>query len=286
MPTSQKIVLITGCSAGGIGDALAREFHRRGLRVIATARRLEAMAGLAAQGIETLELDVTDDESVRKTREATAKLTGGKLDILVNNAGQGGPAAATDFEIEKAKALFDVNLFGPMRMVKDFIGLLIASGDGCIMQIGSIAAISPLPFGSTYSASKAALHAYGNTLRVELAPFNVRVITVVSGGVDTNIGRPSSIPLDSLYRPMEDIYQARRVNITKGTMDPAVYAKTLVAEALSARPRAWLWAGSHAWVVWFFATFSGRRIFDFIMAKRFGLSDFAAMVKSGKVKTS
>lgn len=285
MSVSQKTVLITGCSAGGIGYALAQEFHQRGLRVIATARRLEALEGLAAQGIQTLELDVTDDDSVRKTRDATAEFTGGKLNILVNNAGQGYASPATDFEIEKANAMFDTNLFGPMRMVKDFIGLLIASGDGRIVQIGSTAAIVPVPFGSVYNASKAALHAYSNTLRVELAPFNVKVITVVSGAVDTNIGRPSSIPPASLYHPMDEIYQARRNNITKGMMHPDRFAKTVVAEALSTRPRESLWAGSYASILWFLNMFFGRRIFDFIMTRRFGLADFAVMVKSGKVKT-
>jgi 1-acylglycerone phosphate reductase len=74
-------------------------------------------------------------------------------------------------EIEKVNAIFDVNLYGPMRMVKEFAVMLIASGDGRIVQIGSTAAVIPVPFSSVYNASKAALHAYSNTIRVELAPF-------------------------------------------------------------------------------------------------------------------
>lgn len=73
--------------------------------------------------------------------------------------------------MDPAKALFDVNFFGPMEMVQAFVGLLIASGRGRVVQIGSIAAIAPIPFGAVYNASKAALHSYGDTLRVELAPF-------------------------------------------------------------------------------------------------------------------
>ncbi|KIM90402.1 hypothetical protein PILCRDRAFT_812140 [Piloderma croceum F 1598] len=286
MSKSQKTVLITGCSAGGIGFALAQEFHRRGLRVIATARRLESMAELAAQGIETLELDVTNDDSVRKTRDAAAKLIGGKLDILVNNAGQGGITPATDLEIEKANAIFDVNLYGPMRMVKEFAAMLIASGDGRIVQIGSTAAVIPVPFSSVYNASKAALHAYSNTIRVELTPFNIKVIMVVSGAVGTNIWQPSSLPLDSIYRPMEEIHQARRKDLGKGVMEPSRYAKTVVSEALSTRPRASLWAGSYASVLWFLDTFFGRPLFDFIMIRRFGLKEFAAMIKEGKGKAA
>jgi len=282
-----KTVLITGCSIGGIGYALAEEFHRRGLHVIATARRLEAMQGLTEQGIQTLKLDVTDEDSVRASRDATAKLTNGKLDILVNNAGTTYSASpATDFEIERANALFDANVFGPMRMVKHFIGLLIASGNGRILQISSVAAIVPVPFMSVYNASKAALDAYSNTLRIELSPFNIKVITVLSGAVSTNMVRPSSIPPDSIYHPIDDIYQARRAEDKEGRTDPKKFAMTLAAEALSSRPSTSLWAGSYASVLWFINALFGRRFFDFMLPRQFGLNNLAAMVKSNKVKTA
>lgn len=76
--------------------------------------------------------------------------------------------------------MFDANVFGPMRMVKNFVSLLIASGDGRILQIGSTAALFAVPFRSAYNASKAALHAYSDTLRVELAPFKCVVLKVFS----------------------------------------------------------------------------------------------------------
>jgi 1-acylglycerone phosphate reductase len=84
-----RTVLVTGCSKDGIGDALAREYHRRGCRVIATARRSEKMAHLKAAGIETLVLDVEDSESIRQAAAAVGGMTGGQLDVLVNNAGAG-----------------------------------------------------------------------------------------------------------------------------------------------------------------------------------------------------
>lgn len=85
-----------------------------------------------------------------------------------NCSGLSGPA--TDFDIDDARALFEVNLYGPMQMVKTFIDPIIASRNGRIVQIGSISGVVPLPFGSVYNASKAALHSWSNTLRVELAP--------------------------------------------------------------------------------------------------------------------
>lgn len=85
----RKTVLITGCSVGGIGDALAQSFHKKGLRVYATARRISKMNHLKEMGIETLELDVQNTESIEKAVEFVQKTTEGTLDILVNNAGIG-----------------------------------------------------------------------------------------------------------------------------------------------------------------------------------------------------
>ncbi len=85
----QKTALITGCSKGGIGDALVHAFHRRGVRVFSTARNLSKVQHHKALGIETIELDVTDSESINKAVKEVEKLTGGKLDFLVNNAGMG-----------------------------------------------------------------------------------------------------------------------------------------------------------------------------------------------------
>jgi len=86
---SKKTVLITGCSEGGIGHSLALEWHNRGYRVFATARRLEAMEALSRTGIECLAMDVTDSASLEKVAEDVSQRTGGTLDVLVNNAGQG-----------------------------------------------------------------------------------------------------------------------------------------------------------------------------------------------------
>jgi 1-acylglycerone phosphate reductase len=85
----QKTVLITGCSAGGIGDALAKAFHKKGLRVFATARNLAKVEELKSLGLDVIRLDVVDDESIKQAVEKVKEATGGTLDFLVNNSGGG-----------------------------------------------------------------------------------------------------------------------------------------------------------------------------------------------------
>ncbi|KAJ7457029.1 NAD-P-binding protein [Mycena latifolia] len=279
---NRKIVLITGCSPGGIGHELAKEYHSKGLRVIATARKSAALEDLAALGLETFELDVAKLESVKAGRERVLSMTGGTLDILVNNAGSssGHSLPATDFDIDEVKGVFEVNLFGVMRMVQEFVPLLISSGDGRIVNIGSIAGVMPYPFGSSYNASKAALHSYGNTLRLELAPFK----QIVTGGVKSNISRDRRlIPATSLYAPIADIFAERRVGRSQvGAMPTADYARQVVAQSLKHHVKAWFWTGNFSWICWFIDTFAGRRAFDWLFSREFGLSTLKSIILKRK----
>ena len=195
-----RYVLITGCSPGGIGHALALEYHRQGLHVIATARRLEAIDDLRALGMTTLRLDVTDKEAIRNVRDEVEELTGGRLDVLVNNAGFGYTVAVTDMHLEDVRDLFETNVIAPVAMVQAFAPMLIASGDGRIVQLGSIAAFVPMPFGAAYNMSKAALMALSNTLRVEMAPFNVKVVHV-----RCSRARKAILRTNIVYRPSSDV---------------------------------------------------------------------------------
>jgi len=278
-------VLITGCSAGGIGAALAQQFHSQGHLVFATSRTLQSMEHLQALGMKTMVLDVTDRDAIRNVKAHIADETGGKLDILINNAGQAYTVAATDFDMSEVRAHFEVNLFAAMTMVQEFVPLLIASGDGRILQIGSISGIMPVPFGGAYNASKAALQAYGNTLRVELAPFKIKVTTIVSGSVKSNIVKPRSLPENSLYRPMEDIYQAQRLSTSQhNAMDTMEYAKQVVAVALAKSPGALVWRGTKIWPCWLIDTFLPKTGFDALLSKMFGLDQLAARLKQSKNK--
>lgn len=272
MSNSKKTVLITGCSPGGIGHALAREFASKGLRVFATARNASTISELQTHGIETLSLVVDDEASVKACKKEVEALTGGKLDVLVNNAGRNYTVPALDVDFDEVRATFEVNLFAVMRMCQEFAPLLIEA-KGTIVQIGSLAGVMPYVFGSTYNASKAALHAYSNTLRIELAPLGVKVVTIVTGGVKSNIARTErTLPDGSYYFPISAEYQRRLTHSQEVGMPTEAYAKGVVSHVLTSNPSRWVWAGNGSWMIWFVQRFLPMGVvMDFVFTRMFNL---------------
>lgn len=142
MTTAQKkTVLITGCSTGGIGWAMAKNFHERGFYVFATARDPSKAVDLSGlSNVEILELDVTVPQTISRCKDMVAKRTGGKLDVLVNNAGEEFLCPLLDLDIAEAKRLYDVNVWGPLAMVQAFAPLLIEA-KGVVSNQSSIDAV-------------------------------------------------------------------------------------------------------------------------------------------------
>lgn len=134
----EKTVLVTGCSNGGLGAAMARAYHARGFRVFATLRNM-AKAGSLQQreGIEILELDVTSEESIHKCAKAVEKLTGGSLDILVNNAGISTIMPLLDTPVHDAKKIYDSNVWAVLAMTQAFAPMLIKA-KGTLCNISSV----------------------------------------------------------------------------------------------------------------------------------------------------
>lgn len=147
-----------------------------------------------------------------------------------------------------------------MRMCKEFTPLLIAA-KGTIVQLGSLAGIMPYVFGSAYNASKAALHAYSNTLRVELAPFGVKVVIIVTGGVLSQIARVDRVLApDSLYLPIEADYIRRTKHSQEVGILAENYAKQVVSKLIVRNPPREIWAGYGARLVWLVGMFLPNRI--------------------------
>ncbi|KAL8725227.1 MAG: hypothetical protein Q9166_007491 [cf. Caloplaca sp. 2 TL-2023] len=274
MAGSRQTVLITGCSPGGIGNALAREFHYRGLRVIATARTAETIQDLADLGIVTLSLDVAQEKSINACKEEVLERIGGGLDYLVNNAGRNYTVPAIEADFSEVESVYSTNLFAVIRLCQTFMPLLRHS-KGTIVQIGSVAACIPYAWGSIYNASKAALHSYSAALRIEVAPLGVHVITVVTGGVKSRISRVKRhLNEDSAYKKIEIDYQMRQVHSQEVGVETSLYAKEVVKKVLEADGWLWrtrtIWAGGSAgtvrWLSWILPEVAS----EWIISRMFG----------------
>lgn len=207
MATSKRTVLITGCSDGGMGSELAKEFHKAGLLVVATARDVKKMSELIPLGIETMPLDVQSEASIAACVEKVKQ-----LDILINNAGASYTMPIADVAISEAKKLFDTNVWGCIAMTQAFLPVLMKSSQAVIVNHTSVGAGLALPFQATYNASKAAMSMYSDTLRMELQPFGISVVNLKTGGVQTNIvknvqAKNPELPPNSIYQPAKEVVE-------------------------------------------------------------------------------
>ncbi|KAH7912907.1 hypothetical protein BJ138DRAFT_1060194 [Hygrophoropsis aurantiaca] len=250
MSDSRNVVLVTGCSQGGIGFYLCERFAERGCVVYATSRRLESMKGFNHPNIRTLSLDVTSDESVEY---AIGKVLEdmGKIDILVNNAGALAIGPLLDVSMEQVKAAFDTNTFSVLRVAKTVIPSMISRRHGLIVNIGSIAGEIPTPWNGLYCAAKAALHSLSKVLAMECQPFGVDVMLVAPGGVRSNIAVNQAATLElapnSIYKPyVNSILGRMNISQGKGSMDTATFAGRVVQQALSSKPPAYMTLGHNA----------------------------------------
>ncbi|KAF3036165.1 hypothetical protein E8E12_003664 [Didymella heteroderae] len=254
-------------AAGGIGPALVLSFQRRGYTVFATARSLKKMADLASiPDVHLLELDVVSQKSITAVVTEVKDRTGGSLDVLVNNAGQQYIMPALDVDIDAAKNLFEVNYWGALRIVQAFSSMLIKS-KGCVVNIGSGAGVVNIPFQSQYNASKAAINMLSETLRYELAPLDVRVITLVAGNVTSHMSSgvncppPAELPSTSRYKAIEKELSKGEKYADMGT---TVFANEVVGAVVSGATGK-VWKGGNMTVVRWLVPIMPSFVYDRIM---------------------
>jgi len=201
MKTSGNTILITG-GTSGIGRGLAVRLHEAGNTVIVAGRRKDVLDQVTTDhpGIEAVVLDVADPDSIARAADTVTAAHPG-LNVLVNNAG------FLEFEdlldpasVAAAEPLITTNLLGPIRMVNAFLPQLLTADDAAILNVSSALAFVPVPAAPTYCATKAALHSYTESLRVQLAGTSVQVIEIAPPNVRTNLlGQQEdehAIPLD------------------------------------------------------------------------------------------
>ncbi|KAI0135343.1 putative short-chain dehydrogenase/reductase [Daldinia grandis] len=269
---TRKSVLITGCSEGGIGAALALEFHAQGCQVFATARDVSKMQSLSEQGIETLALDVNSDESIAAAFATVQKATDGTLDYLINNAGINHVMPFTDAKVDDLRRVVNTNIVGVLAVTHTFLPLLIQA-QGTVATVGSVNEVFCPPYQVAYSASKAAVHAISRTLRVELAPLGVKFVTLMTGSVRSKLfdNAPTKIPEGSLYRAAAGNVENREFLKKAPCTETEVFAKQVVGDLLRPKPKLNIWHGGMSTFAWILTWFGWEGILDSTLIKGNGL---------------
>ncbi|MDE2235546.1 MAG: SDR family NAD(P)-dependent oxidoreductase [Gammaproteobacteria bacterium] len=182
---SSKAVLITGCSSG-IGLATAQLLQKRGWQAIAGVRKSGDVERLTHMGLQAVRLNIADPDSIASALNATLTLTGGRLDALVNNAGIAIPGAVEDLSREILQHQFDTNLFGTLELTNSILPVMRRQGHGRIVMISSILGRVAIPWRGAYAASKFALEALTDSLRMELHGTGIRVSLICPGPVKSH----------------------------------------------------------------------------------------------------
>lgn len=235
---SDQVALITGCSTG-IGRALAAECARRGLRVHASARRPEALADMASERLCVHTLDVTSEASIEKAVSEVVAHSG-RIDILINNAGLNTIGPLPEVPLAAVRTLFDTNVIGLIAVTQAVFPHMARARRGRIINIGSVVGLLATPFAGPYCASKAAVHALSESLRMEAAPFGIDVVVVQPGGVRSRIAETGSQALeryrspDALFAPFAGSIDKRAGASQRRPMDTDAFAAVVLDQALRA----------------------------------------------------
>jgi len=255
----KRSVLITGCSDGGLGAALALELHAVGCRVIATARNPAKMEGLKSAGIETLTLDVLSASSIDASVREVRKLLSGRLDILINNAGIAYYSPLAETDVDEAKRLFDLNVWAPVSVTQAYLPLLLQSKyGGIVVNNTSGSSVINTPYLSIYGASKAALAMLTRGFHTEMAAFGIKAIDLKSGAVHSNIYSNSEVAHDyhvkenSLFFAgkewLEKFFSGEVLAAHNKPRDE--WAKATVKAILQPKTPIIIWGGAFTWSVW------------------------------------
>jgi NAD(P)-dependent dehydrogenase (short-subunit alcohol dehydrogenase family) len=178
-----RSILITGCSSG-IGLASAREMKARGWRVFATARKPEDIARLKdEEGVESLYLDYAEPDSIEKAVAKVLKATGGTLDALFNNGAYGQPGAVEDLRRDVLRAQFEAGFFGWHDLTARIVPVMRKQGEGRIVFCSSVLGLISAPYRGAYCATKFAVEALADALRLELAATNIKIVLIEPGPI-------------------------------------------------------------------------------------------------------
>ena len=263
-------VLITGCSSG-IGRALADAFKAAGFEVWASARQPDDVAALTAAGFNALQLDVNDSAALQRLSEQWSE-----LDVLINNAGYGAMGPLLDGGTEAMQRQFETNVFSIVGVTRALFPALRRS-KGMVVNIGSVSGVLVTPFAGAYCASKAAVHALSDALRMELAPFGVRVMEVQPGAIDTSFAKNAGAQAELLIHeqspwwPLREGIRARSQASQDKPTPASEFAANVLTAAQKAQPPRLLRSGNGSRALPLMAALLPKGLLEKVLRKRFGL---------------
>ena len=266
----KKVILLTGASSG-IGYQTAESLAKEGHIVYGAARRTEKMETLKQFGVKPIYLDITDEESIKSSIDIIIG-NEGRIDVLINNAGYGSYGAIEDVEINEARRQFEVNLFGLARLVQLVLPHMRKQKAGRIINVSSMGGRMTSYFGGWYHATKYALEAFSDALRMEVADFGIDVSLIEPGGIKTDWG---IIAADKLANSAKGgAYEKEALKTAEGMKkqysgnmlsNPIVITKAISKAVNSRRPKARYLIGFMAKPLVFLHTILPARVFDKIM---------------------
>lgn len=264
-----KIALVTGASSG-IGQATAARLAKAGYQVYGTSRRGD-QAG--QQAFKLLALDVTCDESVEAAVKEVLRVHG-RIDLLVNNAGFGvAPGGAEESSMQQARAIFDTNFFGLVRMTRAVVPHMRRQGSGRIINIGSVLGFLPAPYAALYAATKHAVEGYSESLDHELRTRGIRVTIIEPAFTKTQFDAnllATDAKLDEYRGSRAQAEKVIKESIVKGD-EPSVVAEVVLKAALAAHPKLRYTAGGLAKTLHLLRRFAPSAMVDAAVRKQLQL---------------
>ena len=273
---STKVALVTGGSSG-IGEATALQLRELGYTTYAAARRVDRMAHLAASGIRPLAMDVADDASMQSGVERILA-EAGRIDVLVNAAGYGSYGALEDVPLAEARQQFEVNVFGAARLTQLVLPQMRAQRGGTIVNITSMGGRIYTPLGAWYHATKFALEAISDCLRMEVKPFGIDVVVIEPGGIRTEwpaiaAEKVRAVSGTGPYAPQGNaVAKAMSSESTRRrSSPPELIAKTIAKAVTARRPRTRYAVGYGAKPMIFLHSILPNRWFDAFIRRATGV---------------
>ena len=266
MNTTPKVALVTGASSG-FGQATAALLTAQGFLVFGTSR---APAHNPAGGFEMLTLDVDSEASVQTCIQTILERTG-RIDLLVNNAGFAQAGALEENSLEDARAQFETNVFGVLRMLKAVLPVMRQQGSGQIITVSSLLGVVAMPYLGLYASSKFALEGMIEGLYHELRPFHIKVSLVEPTFFRTKFdAQPPATPLAAYESARQSMMQFIREGVEQGP-DPEQVARRIVQLATSVDPPLRSYVGPRANLLVALRHWLPQRIFEQVRRRVFQL---------------